>query len=376
MQEIPTTDGKQQISDDAHTALDDRTQPQTEYAAQTLSSDEPAPAAEVVPLPAFPESRIAEKAVPKRRLKVPAWALASGMLILGLVVGGLVERQRAHSQTIIVSVNGDNITRDSLFGEMQNIVGAQTMRKMIQNKLQMQYAQKLGLAPTDPQVDAEYAKISQRPNFLLAMTQSGLSPGDIKGNLRLQMAETAVISQGVTVTDADAEKYYQMQADPANPKSQFYRPGAVSLRAIATPTLPLAQRALAELAAQTPFELAATTYSVDTSKSNGGLLAPLSFGRSPLHADPALEKRIFGMKVGDQIGPVFFAKQWWIFRCQDKAPSATIPYAQVQDQCLTGAKLLKGNAINADKIKQGFADFQHSSNIQAFWPQYQKVIAH
>ena len=132
---------------------------------------------------------------------------------------------------------------------------------------------------------------------------------------------------------------------------------------------------MTELAAQTPFELAATTYSLDASKSNGGLLAPLALGRSPLHVNPALEKSVFSMTVGSQIGPVFFARQWWIFRCQDKAPAVTVPYAQVQDQCLTGAKLVKGTALNSKRIQQEFTDFQHSSSLQAFWPQYQRVVA-
>ena len=360
MPEVPATDGTPSVNVNDDTALDLRERP----AARQPDT-----------LPPFPQSRIPEAAPPKPRLKIPTWLLVSGMFLLGLVIGVVVMRQRARSQTIIVSVNGATITRDSLFGQMQDAVGAQTMRKMVQNDLQLQFAQKKGLAPTDAEVDAEYAKISKRPNFLQAMAQSGISEGDIKDNLRVQMAETAVISQGVTVTEADARKYYQVQSDPNNPNAQFYRPETISLRAIATKTPAQAQKALADLAAQSPFELVATTYSTDTSRSNGGLLAPLAFGRSPLHRSPALEKSVFNLKIGDQLGPVFFANQWWIFRCQDKASAATVPYAQVQDQCLTSAKLLKGTAVNSKRIQQEFADFQHSSNLQAFWPQYQKVIA-
>jgi len=326
-------------------------------------------------LPPFPQSRTPEPPAKKKPLKMPLWLLASVLFLAGLGIGILVMRQRAHTQTIVVSVNGTTITRDDLFNQMQDAVGAQTVHRMIQNILQLQFAQKKGLAPTDADVDAEYAKMSHRPNFQQAMAQSGILEGDFKYNLRVQLAETNVITQGVTVTEADARSYYAAQSNPNNPAAQFYRPAEISLRAIATPTQGQAQQALTELNAQTPFELAATTYSVDTSKANGGLLAPLALGRSPLHANPALEKTIFSMNVGSQIGPVFFARQWWIFRCQDKSPAATVPYAQVQDQCLTGAKLAKGTALNSKRIQQEFTDFQHSSNLQAFWPQYQKVVA-
>jgi foldase protein PrsA len=331
-------------------------------------------AAQPATLPPFPQSRIPEAAPRRPRPKIPVWLLVSVPFVLGLLLGVVVMRHRAQTTTLIASVNGTPITRDDLFNQMQDAAGMQTMHTIVQNDLQLQFAQKKGLAPTEAELNAEYAKISQRPNFQQTLAQTGISAGDMRENLRVQMAQAAVITQGVTVTDADVQKYYQMQSDPNNPNAQFYRPQAMSLRAIATKTQGQAQKALAELAAQTPFELVATTYSIDASKGNGGLLAPLSFGRSPLHRTPALEKTVFNMKIGDQLGPIFFANQWWIFRCQDKAPAMTVPYAQVQDQCLTGAKLLKGTAANKTRIQQEFADFQRNSKLQSFWPQYQRVV--
>ena len=327
-------------------------------------------------LPPFPQPRAPEPPRSRRqRFKLPLWLVAAGMFILGLVIGVAVMRHRTQSKTIIVSVNGATITRDDLFNQMQIAAGAATVHTMVQNLLQVQFAAKKGLAPTQAQIDSEYAKMAARPNFAQALAQNSMTEGDFKEALRVQLAETNVITQGVTATDADAQAYYKAQSDPNNLKAQFYHPAEVSLRAIATPTQPLAQKALAELASQTPFELAANTYSTDTSRTNGGLLAPLAFGRSPLHQAPALEQSVFAMKVGDQIGPVSFAGKWWIFRCLNKAPATTTPYAEVQDQCLTGAKLVKGTAQNSQRIQQEFLDFQHQSNLQAFWPQYQRVVA-
>lgn len=354
--------------------------PTTNTGTELNLPDRPAPAraeplSAIDILPPFPQARTPEPPQPRRKFKLPLWLVAAGMFLVGLFIGVLVMKQRAHSATIVVSVNGGNITRDDLFNQMQDTVGAQTVHKLVQNMLQLQFAGKKNLLPTDEQVNAEYLKMSQRPNFLAALAQSGIPEGDFKQNLRVQLAETNVITQGVSASDADAQAYYKAQADPNNPAAQFYRPAEVSLRAIATATEPQARQALTELASNTPFELVATTYSLDTSKTNGGLLAPLAFGRSPLHRSPTLEQTIFAMKVGSQMGPVFFSNQWWIFRCQDRAAATTLPYSQVQEQCLTGAKLAKGTAQNSKRIQQEFTDFQHSSNLQAFWPQYQKVIA-
>ena len=325
-------------------------------------------------LPPFPQARTPEPPRPKTRLKLPIWLVAGGMFLVGLLLGVAVMRHRNHTEQIIVAVNSNSITRDDLFNHMQDAVGLQTVHTMVQNLLQLQFAQKKGLAPTQAQVDAEFAKMNSRPNFAQALAKSGILEGDFRENLRVQLAETNVITEGVTATDADARAYYQVQSNPSNVKAQFYRPAQISLRAIATKTEPQARQALAELASQTPFELVATTYSQDTSAKNGGLLAPLTFGRSLLHKTPALEQSVFAMKIGDQIGPVQFSHEWWIFRCQDKAPAVTVPYAQVQDQCLTGAKLIKGAAQNGKRITREFNDFQHSSSLQVFWPQYQRAI--
>ena len=323
---------------------------------------------------AFPEPPVSDKRQIKLGWKPPAWLMLTAGLLLGLLIGVEVMHHRAVSREIIVSVNGTSITEDQLIAQLQT-VGTPAVRKMVQDELQLQFAEKKGLAPSDQQVDEEYDKIKQRPNFEQAFASSGLSEADIKHNLRIQLAQTNVITQGVSVTDAEAQQYYQAQSNPANPSALFYHPPAVSLRAIATATQAKSKQALAELAAQTPFELAASSYSIDASKQNGGLLSPLVLGRSPLHRDPALEQQIFAMKVGDQIGPVFFANQWWIFQCQDKVAAAATPYDQVKDQCLLGAKLLKGKAANGARIQTEFADFQHTANLQAFWPQYQKAIA-
>ncbi len=368
MQDLSAADGGTPVTsgDDAAPASADLTLP--DKRADTRISP-------IDTLPPFPQPRTPEPPRPKLRLKLPIWLVAGAMFLLGLAIGVVVVRQRIKSQQIIVSVNGATITRDDLFNHMQDSYGMQTVHTLAQNLLQLQFAQKKGLAPTQAQVDAEYAKLSSRPNFAQVLAQSGMLEGDFKENLRVQLAETNVITQGVTVTEADTQAYYKAQSSPANPAAQFYRPAEVSLRAIATQTEPQAQKALAELASGTPFELAASTYSADTSRANGGLLAPLSLGRSPLHQIPALEQRVFAMKIGDQIGPVLFSGKWWIFRCQDKAPAATVPYSQVRDQCLTGAKLAKGTALNSRRIQQEFSDFQRTSNLQAFWPQYQRAIA-
>lgn len=306
---------------------------------------------------------------------LPAWLLILIGIMAGMMIGALIMRQRARAQEIIVSVNGTNIKNQAFFHRLQITEGVPTMRKMVEENLQLQFAQKKGLMPTDAQVEAEYVKISQKPGFEQFLASSGQTVEDVKQNLRLQIAKSAVLTQGITVSETEVRRYYQSQSDPKNPNALFYRPETVTLRAIQTGTQAEADKAIAELTAETPFQLVAAAYSQDASKSNGGQLNPLLLGRSPLRTAPALEQAVFNLKVGQRLGPVMFNNHWWIFQCVDKTAASSLPFASVRDQCVTGAKLHKGGPDNSQKVEAEFVAFQHSATMHAFWPQYQAAIA-
>lgn len=307
-------------------------------------------------------------------VRLPVWSLVLLGLIAGLLIGVLVMRQRARAQEVVVAVNGVVINKEAFFHRLQIISGVPTMHKMVEETLQFQFAQKKGLAPAEAQVDAEYAKISQKPGFDQMLAVSGQTANDLKQNLRLEMAKSAILTEGITVSEAEARQYYQTQLDTKNPHALFYHPETITLRAIETQSRDEADKALTELAAETPFELVVATYSQDSSKNNGGLLNPLLRGRSPLHASPALEGTVFNLNVGRRLGPEMFNGHWWIFQCVDKSAASTVPYTAVRDQCILGAKVLKGGALNNQKIEAEFVAFQQSANMQAFWPQYQAAI--
>lgn len=302
------------------------------------------------------------------------WIAVVVALIVGLLVGALIMRQRAKAHQVMVSVNGTVITRDAFFNRLQQVAGMATMHKMVEEELQIQFAQKKGLAPTDAEVNAKYAQASRQPNFDQILAANGQTRDSYKHGLRVKMAQTAVLVHGVNVSEADMRSYYKSQINPQNPQAQFYRPETIVLRAIATASRQDAARAMQDLARSTPFELVAQSYSRDASKTNGGLLNPIGRGRSDLRKVPAVENAVFALKVGGQLGPVALGKQWWIFRCEEKMPPTTLPYQKVRDDCRTGAQLVKGVARNGRTIEAEFQKFERTSNLQAFWPQYQPAL--
>ncbi len=303
------------------------------------------------------------------------WGAAALGLLIGFLGGYLIMRHRHEGQKVVAAVNGVQITQDQLFIRLQEAAGQQAVHKMVEEELQLQFAAKEGVAPTDAQVDARYKAIQKDPRFLPALRASGMSLEDYKHSLRVRLAQANVVTQKVTVTDAEVQDFYKTQSDPNNPQAQFYKPATMTFRVIATASQATAQRALSDLnVSNTPFELVASTYSIDPSKSVGGLIAPLQRGRSPLSQNPALEASLFNLKVGQVFGPVSFNKGWWIFRCEDKSLGQALPFDSIKEEAVLGAEIVKGTKINGPAVEARFQDFERTSTLQPFWTQYEHAV--
>lgn len=307
-----------------------------------------------------------------------AWGLALVSLCIGLALGVLVMRHRDNTQKTVATVNGAEIREDALFTRLQEAAGVPLMHKMVEEELQLQFAKKKGVPATDAQVEARFQQMSRDPRLAASLASSAVGEQTfkdaLKQSLRVRIAQANVLTRGVTISDVEARAFYAAQSDPRNPQAQFYKPETIRLRVIATAGRPAAQRAMQELTANTPFELVASEYSTDASKANGGLVAPLPRGRSPLSRVPALERAVFGLKGGQTYGPVGFNKGWWIFRCEDKTPGAAPAFGTVKEDARLGAALVKGTRLNGKAIQAEFQQFQRTSNLTAFWPQYERAV--
>lgn len=303
------------------------------------------------------------------------WAAAAVALLIGLGAGVLIMRHRHEGQNVVAVVNGVPITKDQVFARLQSAAGQSVVHKLVEEELQMQYAAKKKLSPTDVQVETKFQTLRKDPRFVPALIASGMSLDDYKHSLRVKLALSNVLTDGVKVSDAEVRDFYNTQSNPNNPQAQFWKPATMTFRVIATANQKSAQAALSELNTNTPFEMVAAEFSLDPSRNAGGLLSPLQRGRSPLSQAPALENALFNMKVGQVYGPVIFNKSWWVFRCEDKSLGQAIPFDSIKDEARLGAAIVKGTKLNGRKVEQEFQDFQAHSNRQAFWPQYQRAVS-
>ena len=316
----------------------------------------------------LPNIRLGQSRLP-RPLVLPVTFLA------GLLLGILAIQLFHWSHRVVATVNGAPIQERDFYHRLELAAGPQVLQQMVNEEMALQFAQKQGVLPSDADVEAKLAVARAQPNFAQNLASSRQTEDDLRHSLRVSMAQTAVLTKGVTATEADARAFYNKNIDKNNPTSRYYTPDAVQVAVIVTATPQAANQAVLDLAGGMSFAQAAQKYSKDASASNGGLLPPVVKGRSNLSKIAGLEDQLFKMQVGQQLSAVKIANAWWIIRCVGTAPATTQPYDKVKDEALLGAQLEKGLPVNGQTMQTGFAQFQRDSKITPVWPQYKPADA-
>src|SRR5579871_573221 len=308
-----------------------------------------------------------------RQFRLPVFVPALLALILGMGIGALTVRHYSHADSAIAAVNGTVLTKNDFFHRLERATGPAVLQQMINEDMQLQYAQKLGLAPTEAEIHAAYERMRQQPHFAQQMATSRQSPEDIRHRIAVDLAGVALLGRGQKVTEADMRAYYRAQTDKRNPRALYYHPATATIAVIITPSEVDSRKALSALAEGAPFAKVAAVVSKDQSKKNGGMRPPSTQGRTGLSHIPGLVEAIFGMKVHGQLSPRRFAGFWWIIRCLDKTPETIQPYEQVREYCRRGALVAKGFSAHARQTQQDFTAFCKGSQVQVFWPQYSRM---
>lgn len=292
-------------------------------------------------------------------------------VVVGVGIGVLVMKQRQKAREVVVAVNGTIIDQQSFYRNLENAAGAQVIRNMVGEELEIQFAKKMGVAPTDADVEKKFQEVTSKPGFNKDLLKNKEAMDDLKHTLRFQMSRSNVLTKGAAVTDADVRAYYDANVNHKNPRALFYSPEKVSLAVVVTSKEADIKQADEELLKGQPFADVAKKYSQDNnSKDRGGLLPTLQRSQPGTSKLGPMEDAVFGMKIGAQMGPRQFGKAWWIIRCLDKQPEKTIPFEQVKADCRTGALLTKGLPLNSKKAEEDFKAFQQTSHVQAFWERY------
>lgn len=313
----------------------------------------------------------------KKTIAIKPVALTAIALLtfgLGAVAGTFVTRNKYKSAATVVVVNGKTIDQPYFFQKLQVVSGPATIHTIVEEELRKQFARKLGVAPTEEEISVRLKSILSQPNAAAAMEASGQTPKDVRDSVEVQLAQANVLAKGIDVTDKEVSDYYKSQSDPSNLSAQYYKPATAQIQAVITRSKDKITAAQHELSMGVDIGEVAQKYSEDPSAAKRGVFPPIVKGRTNLGKIKDFESTVFGLEVGKISSPVEIGGAWWIIRCNDKAPTTTVPFDQVKDDCKLGARVAKGAKLHAKEIEDQFKQFQQSSNIQPFWQQYQNAV--
>ena len=302
---------------------------------------------------------------PARLTLAATLALATLFLASPLVHAEIIEQ-------ILVKVNGEIFTKTDLEArqistlrqrgqqiDLKSEQGNAQLKKLLDDvtpqilvdavdeMLIVQRGKELGYKLGDDQFKAAVDsikkdnKIETEEQFQAALTQEGMTLGDLRRNFEKQMIVSRVeqneVLGRVGVSEEEARRYYDAHT------SEFTSSPTVTLREVlvSVPVDPKGMNVAADEAAKEKadkiraraaggdsFEKLAADLSDSPSRSNAGLIGPI--GVQDL--SPAFQKVLETMKVGDVSQPIRTPRGYQILKLETTTGSQTLTFEQARDQ--------------------------------------------
>jgi parvulin-like peptidyl-prolyl isomerase len=317
------------------------------------------------------------KAEQVRKRAIGKWTIiaAAGALVAGVAGGAQIVRRSHLTTEPVVRVNGETIDKEMLRRRLYTSLNrGQVMKVMIEDVLAEQYARKLGVYPTEVQVERALQEETSKPGIREKLASSGQSMADFRREVLVNLIRIGSVVKGVQVTEQEARRFYAVNIDPRNSKALYYGPEYADLAVVICAAEAKAKRAFGALQAGARFTDIARQYSEDRSWERGGVLERFYRGRSLAKQVPGLETAVFALAAGQTAGPQKIGGVWWIIRCLGKGQPQTRPYEEVKAGCSLQARLAKMSQSDIRKVEVDFEEYKRTARLQAFQPEYRPIV--
>jgi parvulin-like peptidyl-prolyl isomerase len=296
---------------------------------------------------------------------------------------------------IIATVNGVAITKDQMYGEMEQYVPAQiqgfpqnpilgypagrvALQKLIEDQLEVQLATVNGVPVTTDEVTARYndvkmVKESQiTRSFEDILADQGLTPQEFDdGTITPNVAQYNLVSKGVTVSSQEIMAYYNTHL------SAYTEPDRVHIERIILPD---------EATAEKAYQDASKTNTLDDVMGQN-IAPPLSGGDDAadiaqwfdIDSPPTALKAALAPCATAQpetvLPPVAVQKQWWLVKLVDRQPKQVLPFSEVQHIVQWNLTMMKAGAAGGAQRFQGqMQDMTQQAVINVKPQQYDSLV--
>jgi parvulin-like peptidyl-prolyl isomerase len=218
-------------------------------------------------------------------------AIGGALVFLVTSVGGCGKK----GDLVVATVNGQSITKEEFFKYMElkpdvrvrtsngatslpvdGYIGFQALQDLIAQKATLQLAIDKKMEPSQKDItdEIEFQK-KMRPGFMSSLMERGLTLEMIKQNVKIDLIQERLVTEGITVKMSDVEKYIK-----DHPK-EFIEAEKADLEWILVADMPTRQKVDQDLATL-QFSQVAIKYSKDPrAKQLSGKLVDSNTGQAP-----------------------------------------------------------------------------------------------
>ncbi len=256
-------------------------------------------------------------------------------------------------------------------------VGMQVLARWIQNQVQAQEAKKLGLFPTEKDLNTRIEALRKQADLVGSpfdeqLRRQGLTLADFRRNVTDALVFETLMYRGITITEEEIVKEYERG------KTTFTRPATANISQITLDSKAKLDEALNQLNTNAQFELVAQTHSKDPFAEQGGALP------FPIREDvppggpvaPQVAKAVFKLKEGELTKPIQVGSTWVIAKLNKLTPKKEPVLEDVREAVrskLIQDRLQGPEGQKAMQNQQKIMQAVSAANVVVIRPEYQQL---
>jgi foldase protein PrsA len=260
------------------------------------------------------------------------WPIVSLVLAVLLIIVLIKPPFASNKTEAIATVNGVDISKDTLFDELALSGGGETaLDNLINRELVSQEAKKDKITITDADIEQEInsyiESFGSEESFNQALASSGMTMEDFKSRLEMQLKLTKILEPKISVTDAEVKDTFEQY------KESFNTPEQVRLSVIVVETENEAKDIVSQLKGGADFGEIAKTKSLDTTtKDSGGDTG--FFGKG--EKDAAIDEVAFKLTKDEISDPIKTANGYEVIKLTEHKEAHTATLEEKQDEIRKG----------------------------------------
>ncbi|WMT40174.1 peptidyl-prolyl cis-trans isomerase [Paenibacillus sp. D2_2] len=260
------------------------------------------------------------------------WPIVSLVLAVLLIIVLIKPPFASNKAEAIATVNGVEISKDTLFNELSSSGGGEAaLDNLINRELVDQEAKKAKVQITSADIDKEIESyienFGSEEAFNQALASSGMTIDDFKQRLDMQLKLTKLLEPQIKVTDEEVKQTFEQYKD------SFNTPEEVRLSVITVGTEDEAKSIIKELNGGADFAELAKSKSLDTAtKDSGGDTGFFSKGEK----DEALEQSAFKLAKDEISAPIKTADGYTVIKLTDRKEAHTATFDEKKDEIRKG----------------------------------------